>query len=84
MAQIAWIDDPQASGPLADLYAALRQMNPFGDGQIPEVFRAMSQRQDFLAGVMKILPVHFSDGFLTRAQHEMIASVVSALNRCHF
>lgn len=84
MARIAWIEDAQAVGPLADLFAGLRQMNPFGDGQVPEVFRAMSQRPDFLAGIMKILPVQFSDGFLTRAQHEMIASAVSAVNRCHF
>lgn len=84
MARIAWIEDHQATGPLADLYAALRQMNPFGDGKVPDVFRAMSQRPEFLAGIMKLLPVQFSDGFLTRAQHEMIASVVSVVNRCHF
>ena len=84
MARIAWIEDPQATGPLADLYTAMRQMNPFGDGKVPDVFRAMSQRPDFLAGILNILPVHFSDGFLTRAQHEMIAATVSAVNRCHF
>jgi hypothetical protein len=44
----------------------------------------MSQRPEFLAGVMGILPVQFSDGHLMRAQHEMIASYVSVLNRCHF
>ena len=35
---------------------------PFGDGEVPDVFRAMSQRPEFLAGVMSILPVQFSDG----------------------
>lgn len=84
MPRIAWIEDSQATGLLADLYAAMRQMNPFGDGKVPEVFRAMSQRPDFLEAILKILPVHFSDGSLTRAQHEMIASAVSVLNRCHF
>jgi AhpD family alkylhydroperoxidase len=28
--------------------------------------------------------LHFTDGSLTRAQHELIASYVSALNRCHY
>jgi hypothetical protein len=28
--------------------------------------------------------LHFSDGALTRAQHEMIASYVAALNHCHY
>ena len=28
--------------------------------------------------------LHFTDGALSRAEHEMIASYVSALNRCHY
>jgi hypothetical protein len=28
--------------------------------------------------------LHFTDGALTRAQHEMIAAYVAALNRCHY
>ncbi len=84
MPRIAWVEDHQASGPLAELFAAIRDFNPFGDRKVPDVFRAMSQRPEFLAGIMKILPVQFSDGHLTRAQHEMIASTVSVLNRCHF
>lgn len=84
MPRIAWIEDQDAQGPLAECYAGLKAMSPFGDGQVPEVFRAMSQRPDFLAGVLSLLPVHFADGHLTRAQKEMIASYVSVLNRCHF
>jgi hypothetical protein len=84
MARIAWIEDEDATGVLAECYAGLKAMNPFGDGEVPEVFRAMSQRPEFLAGVMALLPVHFGDGHLTRAQKEMIASWVSALDRCHF
>jgi hypothetical protein len=84
MPRIAWVEDEDAQGQLAECYDALRAMNPFGDGQVPDVFRAMSQRPEFLAGVMAILPVQFSDGHLTRAQHEMIASYVSVVDRCHF
>jgi hypothetical protein len=44
----------------------------------------MSRRPDFLAAVMEAERcLHFADGALTRAQHEMIASYVSALTRCH-
>lgn len=84
MPRIAWIEDEQAQGQLAQCFAQLRAMNPFGDGRVPDVFRAMSQRPEFLAGVMALLPVQFADGHLTRAQKEMIASYVSVLNRCHF
>ena len=84
MARIAWIEDENATGTLAQCFDGIKQMNPFGDGQVPDVFRAMSQRPEFLAGVLSILPVHFADGHLTRAQKEMIASYVSTLNRCHF
>lgn len=84
MPRIAWVDDDDAEGQLAECYDTLKAMNPFGDGEVPEVFRAMSQRPDFLAGVMSILPVHFSDGHLTRAQKEMIASYVSVASSCHF
>ena len=44
----------------------------------------MSLRPDFLEAILKASNLHFSDGALTRAQHEMIASYVSALNRCHY
>jgi hypothetical protein len=44
----------------------------------------MSHRPDFLAAIMDASRVHFSDGALSRAQHEMIASYVSALNHCHY
>jgi hypothetical protein len=44
----------------------------------------MSHRPDFLAAIMDASRLHFSDGALTRAQHEMIASYVSVLNHCHY
>jgi hypothetical protein len=38
----------------------------------------MSLRPDFLSAILDAARLHFSDGALTRAQHEMIASYVSA------
>jgi uncharacterized peroxidase-related enzyme len=37
-----------------------------------------------MAPIMEAARIHFSDGALTRAQHEMIASYVAALNRCQY
>ena len=51
---------------------------------VPDILKTMSLRPDFLAGISKASMLHFSDGALSRAQHEMIASYVSALNRCHY
>jgi len=82
MARIAWIEDADARGPLADLYDAARFCSQ--SGVVPDIVRTMSLRPDFLAAIMDASRLHFSDGALTRAQHEMIASYVSALNRCHY
>lgn len=82
MARIEWVEDEDATGLLAELYAAAREASP--TGQVPAIYRTMSRRPDFLAAIMDAARMHFSDGALTRAQHEMIASYVSALNRCHY
>jgi alkylhydroperoxidase family enzyme len=52
--------------------------------RVPDILRTMSHRPDFLAAIMDASRLHFSDGALTRAQHEIIASYVSALNRCPY
>jgi hypothetical protein len=44
----------------------------------------MSQRPDFLRAIDQASRLHFEDGALSRAEHEMIASYVAALNRCHY
>jgi hypothetical protein len=46
--------------------------------------RTMSVRPDFMEAILAASRLHFSDGALTRAQHEMIASYVAALNHCHY
>ncbi len=82
MARIAWVEDADAEGPLAELYAQIRANSP--DGRLPDILRTMSLRPDFLVPILQASHLHFSDGALSRAQHEMIASYVSALNRCHY
>jgi hypothetical protein len=82
MARIAWIEDADARGQLAELYDAARSRS--SSGVVADIVRTMSLRPDFLAAIMDASRLHFSDGALTRVQHEMIASYVSALNRCHY
>ena len=83
MARIRWVEDSEAQGELAELYQTMRAAHPLG--QVPAIMRTMSLRPDFLRLIREAgNQLHFTDGALTRAQHEMIASYVSALNRCHY
>ncbi len=83
MPRIAWVEDDDAQGELADLFAEIRAHHP--TGQVPPILRVMSLRPDFLAAVNRAAnELHFTDGALSRAQHEMIASYVAAINRCHY
>ena len=82
MPRIRWVDEHEATGDLAEVYARAR-MDELG-GMIPDILKTMSLRPDFLQGIARASKLHFTDGALSRAQHEMIASYVAALNRCHY
>ena len=81
-ARIKMIDEAEAEGPLAELYATAKSRSIAG--VVPDILRTMSHRPDFLAAINAASMMHFTDGALTRAQHEMIASYVSALNHCRY
>ncbi len=82
MARIAWVEDDDASGAIAEIYAELKRTSTRGN--VPDILRTMSLRPDFLRAIDQASRLHFTDGALSRAEHEMIASYVSALNRCHY
>jgi Carboxymuconolactone decarboxylase family len=82
MARIAWVEDADASGELGDVYRELKRTST--KGNVPDILRTMSLRPDFLRAIDQASRLHFTDGALSRAEHEMIASYVSALNRCHY
>ena len=86
MPRIAWIEDADATGPLAEIYAAARAIEEAEglEPKVPDIVRTMSIRPDFLRPILEAAQLHFSDGALSRAQHEMIASYVSALTHCHY
>jgi hypothetical protein len=82
MARIKMVAEADAQGPLAEIYARTKAQSVAG--VVPEILRTMSLRPDFLAAIDAASRLHFTDGALTRAQHEMIASYVSALNKCRY
>jgi len=82
MPRIKMVEEKDAEGPLAEIYARTKANSIAG--VVPEILRAMSLRPDFLTAIDAASTLHFTDGALTRAQHEMIATYVSALNRCRY
>ena len=82
MPRIDWIEDEDATGETAEIFAHTRAMS--SSGQVPDIMRTMSLRPDFMAAIGAASRLHFSDGALTQAQHEMIASYVAALSKCHY
>ena len=82
MARIKMVEEGDATGPLAEIYATSK--NRSVAKVVPEILRTMSLRPDFLQSIDAASRMHFSDGALTRAQHEMVASYVSALNKCRY
>jgi hypothetical protein len=82
MARIKMVEESEATGELAEFYANAKAGSVAR--VVPEILRTMSLRFDFLTAIDAASTLHFTDGALTRAQHEMIASHVSALNRCRY
>jgi len=82
MPRIKTVEEAEATGPLAEIYARTKKQSVAG--VVPEILRTMSLRPDFLGAIDEASRMHFTDGALTRAEHEMIASYVSALNRCRY
>lgn len=76
------VEEAEATGRLAALYARAKAQSVAG--VVPEILRTMSLRPDFLEAIDAASALHFTDGALSRAEHEMIASHVSALNRCRY
>jgi alkylhydroperoxidase family enzyme len=81
---IDWFEDEEAEGDLAEAYRAYLASSP-GKKRVPGILKCFSQRPDFLRQVVEFSgTVHFTDGHLDRRTKEMIATHVSALNRCRY
>ena len=83
MARIKIVPPSEATGHLAEHYARPESQGSAGGG-VADIIKTMSLRPDFMGAILAASHMHFSDGALSRAQHEMVASYVSALNRCRY
>ncbi len=81
MAWIRTIPDDQAEGRLADAYRGFRERL----GIVPNIMQAFSLRPELTELFGRVATtVTFGGSRLTRVQEEMIATVVSSINRCHY
>ena len=56
-----------------------------GRKQVPGILRTMSLQPEYMRYIHELsVKAHFSDGFLKRRTKELIATYVSALNRCKY
>jgi hypothetical protein len=84
MARIRWVEEGCATGDTAAAYAEWFAAHP-GRPAIPGILKCFSLRPDFFRDVVAFSDrVHFADGHLDRRTKEMIATYVSALNRCPY
>lgn len=81
MARIGWVDYTAAQGRIRELYDEEARGRP----DVAGIVKAFSQRPEALEGMLRLSQVHFGPGgALTRAQREMIATRVSAINDCYY
>ena len=81
---IDWVDDEEATGEVAEIYSAWKSANPERE-RMADILKCFSLRPDFLKSLIDFsYPLHFTDGYLTRRQKEMIATYASALNQCEY
>lgn len=81
MAWIRTIDENEAKGPLANLYRQV--VEPWGG--VDNIFKIHSLNPASARGHLALYrTVMHDDSPLSRVQREMIAVVVSSVNRCHY
>lgn len=79
--RIAWVEENDAKGRVAELYAEAHRMF----GRVSPIVKTFSGHPDALAGMLAMCQVHFAeDGALSRAQREIIATHAAALQGCHY
>jgi len=81
VAHLDLIDPDDATGMLADEYAAAVARA----GKVYNIVRSMSLRPGVLKRSMELYKaIMFGPSALTRQERELLATVVSAANECHY
>lgn len=79
MARIQWVDEEDPKAP--EVYGAPAEALKRG---LPGIVKTMALRPQAYQMFNIMSEMHFSDGFLKRREHEMVAAYASALNKCKF
>ena len=81
MAWVKTVSEAEAQGYVKNLYEGLIKQR----GWVPNIIKSTTIRPDLTRAWMGVFTtVMFGPSDLTRAQREMIATVVSVANRCHY
>ncbi len=80
MAWIKTVSEQEAAGDLKAIYDTSRKLYGF----IPNIRRALSLNPTALRAYTQLSGAVYHGGILRPEEREMIATVVSAVNRCHY
>ncbi len=81
MAWVRTVDPSEAEGSVKALYEGVQKARGF----VPNIVRSTTIRPDLTRAWMSLFTtVMFGPSQLSRAQREMLATVVSVANRCHY
>ncbi|MCZ7624605.1 MAG: peroxidase [Candidatus Methylomirabilota bacterium] len=81
MTWINVIEEREAQGNLKSLYEGLRKQT----GMVPNIMKVFSLHPEAMGATLQMFQVlMYGPAALGRAQREMIALVVSSINRCHY
>ena len=82
MVRVPIIQESKATGATKALYDDVEQM--FGLSFVPDVFKLLSTRPDLLRPMVDQYRAMFHRGVLPRDIKELVATVVSVTNSCHY
>jgi hypothetical protein len=81
---MSWIkttSEQDARGRLREIYESIREGMPV----VPNIMQSLSLKPEVLAAVARVFTTGtFGSSNLSRIQEEMVATVVSSLNQCHY
>ena len=80
MTWIKTVSEEEATGELKDIYEMSRKLYNF----VPNIRRALSLNPTALRAYTQLSGAVYGGGVLAPEEREMIATVVSAANRCHY
>ena len=84
MAWIHTVSDEDATGLCAEVYENIRNSGKVL-GIVPNILRSLSLRPEVMEAVDHVGSlVGFGGSGLTRQEEEMICTVVSSINHCHY